>query len=215
MPFANFTEISDSIISWSHRNDLNLLVPDFIALAECEMYNPSPIEGVIAKPLELKQLEKTSTASTTITSRFLALPDEFASMRSSRLDILNTSDFLDYRAPNQLRRSDVSGRPCFFTVIGTQIEFDRVPDEVLTVEIQYFSKDTALTSAVPTNFVLTNHPTIYLYGALAQLFTHSGDDENKAKYERKFIGSVQGANQADRRARFGPSPVMKVEGSTP
>lgn len=215
MPFANFTEISDSIISWSHRNDLNLLVPDFITLAECEMYNPSPIEGIVAKPLELRELERTSTAPTTTTSRFIAVPDGYASMRSSRLDIVDRSDFLEYRAPDQLRRFDVTGRPCFFTVIGAQIEFDRVPNEVFTVEIQYFSKDDALTAAAPTNFVLTNHPTIYLYGGLAQLFTHSGDDENKAKYDRKFMGAVQGANQSDRRGRFGPSPVMRVEGSTP
>lgn len=215
MPFSNFTELTESIISWSHRNDLNLLVPDFIALAECEMYNPSPIEGVVAKPLELKQLENTSTTQTTTTSRFIALPTDYASMRSSRLDILNSSDFLEYRTPDQLRRFDTTSRPCFFTIIGTQIEFDRVPDEILDVEIQYFAKDAALTAAAPTNFVLTNHPTIYLYGALAQLFTHSGDDEGKAKYERKFIGAVQGANQSDRRGRFGPSPVMKVEGSTP
>ena len=215
MPFSNFTELTDSIISWSHRNDLDLLVPDFIALAECEMYNPSPIEGTDVKPLELKQLEKTSTAPTTITSRFIALPDEFASMRSSRLDILNSGDFFEYRAPGQLKRFDTTGRPCFFTIIGTQIEFDRVPDEVLTVEIQYFSKAAGLTSLAPTNFVLTNHPTIYLYGALAQLFTHSGDDEGKAKYERKFMGAIKGANQSDRRGRFGPAPVMKVEGSTP
>jgi len=215
MPFGNFTEISDSIISWSHRNDLNLLVPDFIALAECEMYNPSPIEGIVAKPLELKQLEKTSTTPTTTTSRFIALPTDYASMRSSRLDVLNRPDFLEYRAPDQLRRFDVTGRPCFFTVIGIQIEFDRVPDEIFDVEIQYFAKDAALTAAAPTNFVLTNHPTIYLYGGLAQLFTHSGDDENKAKYDRKFMGAIQGANQSDRRGRFGPAPVMKVEGSTP
>lgn len=215
MPFANFTEISDSIISWSHRGDLNLLVPDFIALAECEMYNPSPIEGVTAKPLELKQLEATTTIPTTTTSEFINLPADYASMRSSRLDILNSSDFLEYRTPDQLKRFDTTSRPCFFTIIGTQIEFDRVPDEIIDVEIQYYSKAAALTALAPTNAVLTNHPTIYLYGALAQLFTHSGDDENKAKYERKFMGAVQGANQADRRGRFGPSPVMKVEGSTP
>ena len=209
MPFANFTELRDSIINWSHRKDLDTLVPDFIALAEIEMFsNPD-------HPLQLKQLGKTATASTTTTSRFLALPDDFASMRSSRLDIVNESNFLEFRSPEQLRRFDTTGRPCFFTVIGTQIEFDRVPDEIFTIEIQYYAKDSKLTALAPTNFVLTNHPTIYLYGALHQLFLHAVDDESAAKYQNKFISAIRGANKSDKLGRFGPAPVMRVEGSTP
>jgi hypothetical protein len=169
MPFSNYTELKQSIIDWSHRSDIDLIVPDFIQLAEDEMYNPPNKQ----EPLKLKQLEKTSTATTNTTDRFIATPDDFASLRNTRIDVVNESDFFEYRSPEQLRRYDDTGRPCFFTLIGTQIEFDRVPDEELTIEIQYFSKDDALTEASPTNIVLTNHPTIYLYGALHQAFVYA------------------------------------------
>lgn len=211
MPFSNYTELKQSIVNWSKRKDIDLLVPDFIALAEDEMYNPPSGR----EPLKLKQLEKTSTATTNTTDRFIATPDDFASIRNSRIDVVNESDFFEYRSPEQLKRYDDTGRPCFFTVIGTQIEFDRVPDEELTIEIQYFSKDDALTEASPTNLVLTNHPNVYLYGALHQLFLYSVDAEQAANYQAKFNGAILGANKADKDGRFGPSPVMKVRGSTP
>ncbi len=209
MALSTFDELEASIINWSHRKDIDLLVPDFILLAEDEIYN-NPQEK-----LQLKQLEKTSTASTTITSRFIALPDDYGSMRSSRLDIVNESGFLQYRTPDQLIRYDTTSRPCFYTIIGTQIEFDRVPDEVFTVEIQYYAKDLPLTESNQTNLVLTNHPTIYLYGALHQVFIYAVDDESAAKYQSKFINSIVGANKTDKDGRYGPAPVMKVEGSTP
>lgn len=216
MPFTTFEELSASIGLWTKRGtSLDLLIPDFIKLAEDEMYNPPKIPGRIVKPLKLKQLEKTSTISTSTSTRFVSLPSDYYSMRNTRLDIANESAFLQYRTPQQLVRFDVAGRPAFFTIIGTQVEFDRVSDEILTVDIQYHSKDAALTSAAPTNFVLTNHPNIYLYGALAQAFLYTGDGEREADFRSKFIGAITGANQADKDGQYGPAPVMSVEGSTP
>jgi hypothetical protein len=215
MAFSTYTELKSSIIAWSHRNDIDLLIPDFIALAEKAMYNPPKIPGRAIEPLKLKQLEKTATASTSITSRFIATPDDFASLRNSRLVITDESGFMDYRTPAQLNRVDTANRPLFFTVIGTQIEFDRISDQVYTVELQYFSSDTKLTAAAPTNLVLTNHPELYLYGALVQAFIYAGDDENATKYQALFIGALTGANNADRAGRFGSNIVTRVEGSTP
>lgn len=209
MALSTYDELVDSIIDWSHRKDIDSLVPDFILLAETEIYNNQQ------ETLKLKQLEKTSTASLTTTSRFLALPDGHSSMRSSRLDIVNEVGFIQYRTPDQLKRFDKEGQPCFYTIIGTQFEFDRVPDEAYTIEIQYYSKDLALTEANQTNDVLTNHPTIYLYGALHQVFVYAVDVEEATKYQSKFIAAIVGANKTDKENRYGPAPVMSVEGPKP
>lgn len=215
MPFSNYEELKESIISYSHRSDIDLKVQDFVTLSEKSMYNPPNNDGRPIEPLRLKQLEQTATATLPTDSSFIALPDNFSELRNSRLDIVNESDFLEYRSPEQLRRYDDSGRPCFFTVIGDQIEFDRISDEAIEIEIQYYSTDTALTEVNDTNLVLTNHPELYLFGALYHLNIFTGDIENLALYKGEFIAALEGANKADKRGRFGPSPVMKVAGSTP
>lgn len=209
MPFTTYTELKEEIIAYTHRSDLDLKIQDFITLAEKEMFN-NPVE-----PLQIKFLEKTATASTTTTSKFIALPSDFEMMRSIKFNISDESDFLEYRAPQQLIRYDDTDRPCFYTVIGTQIEFDRVPDEVFTVEMQYKAVTLALTSAAPTNTLLTNNPEVYLYGALYKAFTYSQDQESASTYKNDFYSAIQGANKSDKLSQFGTAPVIRVEGPTP
>lgn len=216
MPFSNYSELKQSIIDYSHRRDIDLKVDDFISLAEKSMYNPPILDGRPVEPLRIKQLEVTDTLTVLTTTPFVSLPSNYAELRNTRLDIVNETDFLEYRAPEQMRRfDDDAGRPCFFTVIGNQIELDRTPDEAFDIEIQYYSVDAALTSSNTTNLVLTNHPELYLYGSLFHLYIFANDPEMTALYKGEFIASLEGANKADKRGRYGPSPVMKVAGSTP
>ncbi len=86
-----------------------------------------------------------------------------------------------------------------------------MPDSEYTIEIQYYRKATPLTEDNQTNDILTNHPSIYLYGALAQLFSYSQDDQQASKYIKLFIGAIKGANKADKKGRYGPAPAMSVE----
>jgi len=104
-----------------------------------------------------------------------------------------------------------AGRPQFFTVIGDKIQLDRTPDAEYTVEIQYFKKADPLTSSNQTNEILTKYPSIYLYGALAQVFIYSQDDQQVSKYIQLFIGAIKGANKADQKGRFGPAMSMSLD----
>ena len=209
MAISTYTELKNAVINWSHRSDLDLLVPDFIRLAEEEMYN-NPVQQ-----LRIYESDTTSTLTASTSSRFLSLPTDYAEMRNIRFDIDYDSEFLQYRTPEQLNRFDDTDKPQFYTIIGNQIEFDRVPDSAYSVIIQYSPKVTALTSSAPTNTLLTNHSNIYLFGALAQAFIYADDMEKQAKYEAKFIQAIIGANKAAKRAKLGAAPSMKVEGSTP
>lgn len=209
MAITNYTQLKEAIIAWSHRDDIDLLIPDFITLTEKETYN-NPVET-----LRVKQLEKTSTADTTTTSQYLTLPSDFKMLRSSKLNITNQDGFFKYRTPEQLVRFDTQNRPCFFTIIGTQIEMDRIPDSVYEIQIQYYAEPAALTSAAPTNDLLTNHPEVYLFGCLYKLFSWSQQEDQMMKYKSMFYEAISGANKSDKEARFGPAPIIQVDGPTP
>ena len=104
-----------------------------------------------------------------------------------------------------------TGRPRFFTVIGNEIQLDRVPDSAYTLEVQYFRKATPLSDTNLTNDILTNHPSIYLFGALTALFSYSQDTEQHLKYNEMFISAIKGANKADKKGRYGPAPAMSLD----
>ncbi|MBL4664321.1 MAG: hypothetical protein JKY22_12390 [Flavobacteriaceae bacterium] len=210
MALANYPDLKSKVIAYAKRGtSLDLLIPDFVYLAEQEMYKNS------SEPLQVKHQEITSTAALSITSTRIALPDGFTSSRELKLNIKNESGDLAYRTPNRMVKSDVPGKPSFFTIIGSEIEFDRIPDIAYTVEMQYFAEIAPLTVSNPTNSIMTNYPNIYLYGTLAQAMIFAEDIDRENSYTQKFFNAIMGANLADKRGRFGPSPTMAVFGPTP
>lgn len=207
MAISTFDELVTAVIKWSHRSDIDLLIPDFIVLAETEMYNNEGWQ------LETRDMGITSTATTD--GKRLELPPNFEKARSVRLQTGNGLCDVKYQAPSQLLSQPATGRPRFFTVIGDQIEFDRVPDSDYTIEVQYYKKPDPISPTNQTNSVLTEHPNIYLFGALHQVFMYSEDDQEVVKWFSKMQSVIRGANKAAKKRRFGPAPAMRVEGATP
>ena len=207
MALSSYSDLKKSIINWSHRDDLDLLIDDFIELAEVEMFSNS------AEILQLRGMEARATASTGV-DQFLALPAGFESMRSMRLIVNDGGGALRFKTPESLVRRSGTGRPAYFTVTD-QIEFDVTPDSSYTVEFNYIALPTPLSSVNTTNTVLDNHPNIYLYGALWALFTHADDEAQAQKYYNRFVSGIKGANQADNDGRYGPAPYARVQGPTP
>lgn len=205
MALSTFDELVLSIENWSHRKDINDLIADFISLAEIEMYNNEGWQ------LETRDMELVSTASTS--GLYLALPPGFEKARSIQLETGNGLQDVKFQAPEQLLRQVSTGLPRFFSVIGNEIEFDRVPDSAYTVQIQYYKKPDPITKTNQTNSVLTNHPNIYLYGALHQLSLWSEDEAEAIKWFAKMQSVIRGANKAAKKARYGAVPYMSTEGA--
>jgi len=209
MALANYEDLRSSILAWSHRDDIDELLNDFIALAEVEMFSNS------TEVLQLRVMEKLTTQAALLSTRINPLPSDFLQQRRLRLDIgSGDNGELTFKAPEQMIIQSASGRPRFFTITDS-LEFDRVPDSAYTIEFQYYQKPTALSSTNATNVIMTNHPTIYLYGALHQVFLYAVDEIEAVKWEAKFFDAIKGANKKDKKGRFGPAPSMRVEGVTP
>ena len=209
MSLDTYANLKLEIIDWSHRGDMDLKIDTFIDLAESEMYANT------VEPLQVRDQETLAAFSTNTSDRFAALPTGYQSSRKLRIQIVNGESLeLRYRTPSQLNLISDTGLPLFFTITD-QIEFDRVSDQVYSGEIQYYADFTALSDSNTTNFVLTDYPTIYLFGAMWALKTHVNEPQAAAGYYQQFINAIRGANNKSKIGRYGPAPVMRVEGSTP
>ena len=191
-----------TVIDYSHRGDLGTKINDFITLAETEMLS-NPIA-----PLKLNISEKITTATTTTTTRLLALPSGFQSSRKFSITIDDDIYVLKYRTPSALKINSNTGVPCFFTIRGNEIEFDRVPDKVYTVTFTYFAGFQPLTADNQTNIVLTKYPNIYLFGCLRQVFLYAQDMQQASVYANEALSAIKSANKAEKAGRYGPQPQM-------
>ena len=209
MALNNYANLVASIRSWSKRADLtDLEIDDFIDICESAMYSN------IDEPLEIRGNETRATASTSITTRYMQLPTGFLNMRSMHIVGDDYQCDVRYQTPEMLVIYDAEGRPDRFTITN-QIELNRVSDQVYTIEMNYYAKSTALSASNTTNTVLTNYPHIYLFGALWAMAMFSRQEELSRYYYDSFIGAIRGANKRDRDGRYGPAPVMRIEGDTP
>jgi len=203
MAIADFDELQKEIVEWSHRGDLGKKIITFIQLAENAMYSNDQ------EVLAVRSMETVSTAATA--GQYVELPPNFESARSIRLVTGDNGGELRFQAPEQMHKHVATGRPTFFTIVGNEIQLDRVPDSEYTLEIQYYRKATALSDNNLTNEILTSHPSIYLFGALTALFSYSQDTEQHLKYNGMFISAIKGANKADKKGRYGPAPAMSLD----
>lgn len=209
MSLDTFENLKEEIISWSHRDDMDLSIDSFIEMAEEEMYaNDDEV-------LQIRDGEVRAAITTSITDRFASLPTGYQSQRKLRIQIVDGESIeVKFRTPAQLNILSCVGMPTFFTVTD-QIEFNRVSDQVYTGEMQYFQEFTPLSSSNATNAVLNRFPNIYLFGALWALKLKADQPIDAQAYYQRFLRSINGANNKDNLGRYGAAPIMRVEGSTP
>ena len=212
MALDNFANLKASIKKRSHRDDVSDddLV-DYINQAESEFYNNN------IAPLRTRAMEARATASTSTTVRFLALPDRFLQMRRLKLNepFTGGADYdLEYLAPEQMPLLNLTQTPTYFSVT-TQLEFDTIPDQAYTTEMQYIQKIVALDDTNSTNTLLTDFPNIYLFGGLWALYQDKDEPDQAEYYYNKFMGSIAGANATDQAGRYGSAPYIRQEGYLP
>ncbi|MCC2615935.1 hypothetical protein LJ739_06750 [Aestuariibacter halophilus] len=204
MALSTFDELVKSVIKWSHRGDMDLLIPDFITLAETDMKaNPQ------GKPLILNADEKKSAAVMTVGQKYLAFPVQYSGLTALNITVSGEQFQLGYVTPEQLNPRSGQGVPLVYTVANNQIELDIEPDEAYPVDLYYKTVNTPLSAANQTNYVLSKYPNVYLFGTLMNLFTHTQEVENIQLYSTRFYSAIEAANDAEEDIRF--SGVLSLD----
>jgi len=209
MAFSTYDDLFKTISKRIGRGtSLDTEIDDFILLAEKEMLaNPS-------ESLKINEAETISTALTTTTTRFLALPTGFKRSRNFSITLSDGIGKLTYRTPNQMDVRNDSGTPCFYTIQGNEIAFDILPEEEWTVTIDYFKDFIPLTVLNQTNIILDKYPNIYLFGSLRHAFIRAQDAEQENVYTSNFLSAIESANSSELEQRNG-SMAQETVGWSP
>lgn len=193
MALANYTDLQGAVAGWLHREDDDELVarvPDFIALGEAR----------IARQLRLRRMMTTATINTAAASQTVALPADF--LQAKRLRLASPDrvlDFLPGRAMAGAYPLAYSGPPRHYAIEGSNLVLAPVPDAAGQIECVYYARVPAL-SATPTNWLLLEHPGLYLWSALAEAAPFLRDASMVATWEGKFSAEVEDAKAADKAA---------------
>jgi hypothetical protein len=197
MAISTYSELKTSLGNWLHRSDLASIIPDFITLNEAD-FN---------RKLRIAQMEFRATA--TFDEGYEDLPSDYLELREIKVNS-STPVSLKYVTPEYMSEAyptAVTGdQPTVYTLVDTQVRLNAIPSA--EVEIAYYVKLDALSEAAPTNWLLTNHPDVYLFGSLmfGAIYLRKPAAEIagwKSLYEEK----LKEVEDADKRARWSGSAL--------
>jgi len=202
MALTTYTTLKASIANWLNRSDLTSeIADDFIKLTEADFNSKLRIRKMVAQ------------TSFTIDSETEALPTGFLQVRDIYILNGNTKVPLTYTTPSQMDSTvgtSTTGLPNSFTILGDTFRFSPKPDASYTAYINYYKSFDALSDTTTTNYILTTHPAIYLYGSLfhAANFLGGINPQQVQTWQQMFATAMERLELNDREDQVSGSPLQ-------
>lgn len=203
MALSNYSELQSSVANWLNRSDLTTeITGDFIVLTEKDFNSKLRIRKMVE-----------SDSSFSINAETVALPSGFLQVRDLFILSGGTKYALTYMTPpqmDQIKGSSTSGMPVAYTIIGDNFRFAPTPDTTYTGTLNYFKSFDALSDSNTTNYILTNHPAIYLYGSLyhAANFLGGVEPARLQQWQGMYTTALERLERNDREDQFSGSPLQ-------
>jgi hypothetical protein len=208
MTIGTYAQLKDTIADFLLRDDLTAAIPTFIRLAEAR----------IDRDLRHWRQEKRSVAQ--LDTQYSAIPADF--LRPIRLQItdlptgevapISTAQMLQLRGD----RNDRVGRPTNYALTAGSIELYPTPDNTYNASLVYYGRIDALSDSNTTNWLLTEAPDAYLYGALIHSAPYLKDDPRITVWGTLYTVAIDTLNTTSEDAKFGGTGlVMKTKRGAP
>lgn len=205
---GTFIGLKASIADFLNRTDLTTTIPDFIVLAEAQMHRRLIGRQRQGFPVP-RRLILRSDASFVTDDEYVAVPTDIAGPINLQLTASDGTILdLDYLEPVNLQAMKSAafangdtgsipfpGWPVYYTVIGSELQIFPVADKAYTGELTYIKRLAAASGA--TNWILTDHPDAYLYGALVQSAPYLKDDPRITVWGTLFTAALDDICNSD------------------
>ena len=206
---TNYTDLQSTIASWLAQTTNTVFtgdVPTMIQLAEQRMYDDLRAREMI-----------TRAAPASLTTEFANLPTDFLETQTVALVQTDTlgkktetpSAYLEEDELLRTRQDARLGTPKnvaqYYTIYGTQIQFEAVPtgseSPPLEFRITYWAEFPVLSTGSPTNDIITNYPHVYFWATLMQAEEWLKNDPRIAVWEKNYVQAYENVNRRAQRRR--------------
>jgi hypothetical protein len=202
MTITNYGTLKTAIADTLNRDDVTSVIPQFVALAQAQFNR------------KIRSHRQITRGSLTIDAQFEALPADWLETIRMTMDAnpirvltqISMDDLTRYRTAID----NTTDAPVYFAHNGTDIELFPTPSTSYTGEITYYAKVAALSADGDTNWLLTNHPDVYLYGSLMHTAPYLKDDARVALWAGLLAQAMNEIEDETAAARFGSPLRMRM-----
>lgn len=142
-----------------------------------------------------------------VTNEATDLPTDFLQLRSVYQEGSPDNPLMSY-SPASLRQTyrGQAGTPRGYALENRRLVLGPVGETTLT--LLYFARIPSLTESNPSNWLLDEHPDLYLHQVLANLFNKTGDSERAALNLNIASGLIESINASGKKNRWGAGPLV-------
>ena len=201
---ANYQSLCTKIADVLNRQDLSAVIPDFAMLATTR------ISRDMAR---IKHPGAITRAVASVVNNYAPLPLDYLAMY--QLMDQDTQISMTYVTPDQSMTAQSKGWPVsqspspspkniFYTIMGKTLRMIPTPDSTApaTLEMWYYSYLPAISTGNAANWVLTQYPDLYLYGALVHTAPYLKNDDRIQVWEGMYQAILRDIEvEADRANR--------------
>ena len=187
-----WTALKTSLETWMIRDDLTDIVPECIAFVEREF------QRLVFAP------ERIETATLSASGASVALPADFWGVRTVYTDT-TPKRLLTQVTPSYLKELypySTTGILRHFAIEGETMLLGPPPSATTSVELSYWETIPALDADNPTNWLLTDHPDLYLAASRAWLSEYVRDYQAADRWNGKAAAIIESINDSGRRREF-------------
>jgi hypothetical protein len=207
MAITNYTNLQTAIADFLNRDDLTSIIPTFIQMAEAQLN----------REVRHWKMEARTSGQQSAGDQYMQVPSDWletirlhlTGSGTSALTLASRAAIADIRAKNENVSTVL---PYYYCHADGQFELYPTPTENTDFELLYYQKipDLATNS---TNWLLTDAPDVYLYGALLHSAPYLAEDARVAVWAQMYSAAVQNVNSASEKARYsGSGMTLKVRG---
>ncbi len=197
MALATYSDLKAAIATKLARSDLTATIVDAIAI----------VHSRLMRTLRVREMQ-TINAAFTIGAETVAVPTDWLETRKLYVTSSSPRYDLQYVSPDKIVEWNAnvdSGPPRFFTVVGGNFQFIPVPDATYTGTHLYYASLAQMSASSDTNWILTSHPDLYLYGACIECTIDIQNDPRIPMWQSYYDRALQEVTDQSQRAQSGPA----------
>jgi hypothetical protein len=170
LSISNYGELKTAVANYLNRSDLTSYIPDFILQGQTRIHYGSD-EPYSSVPLRIPAMQQRASGS--LSSSAIAFPTRFLEV----IRLVGVSGTIrwsiDFESTTAVKNSSNADYPSYYAFRNNQIEVS--PYGQADYVLDYYQGFAAFSADGDTDWLLTNHPSVYLFAALIESAPFLGD----------------------------------------
>jgi hypothetical protein len=202
---TTYAGLQTSLANWLNRDDLTTTeIPEAIAFAEREF------QRSVFCP------EREVTTTLTATTNTVALPADFWGVKTIYVDAATDTVLNRLTSPELHAKYPTTGTdtPLDYAIEGENLILGPTPSASTSIKLTYFQTIPALSNSQTTNWLLTDHPDLYLDGSMWRLSLLLRDWDGANGFKQSMGAGIESVNRSGRRRTTNSGPLCASTGAT-